>query len=189
MSHYPHGAGKSSFQLVDSEKLIKALNLKPDTVLVDLGSGKGNYTLALAEHIGPNGIIWAVDLWDKGIRELKETVVARGLDQIRPVVADLGDRLPVGDHEADICFMATVFHDLVHDKAHEGALAEIQRILKPGGTLAIVEFNKFDGPPGPPAHVKLSPDELDGFIAPLGFARVRETDVGPHHYLAAYTCP
>jgi ubiquinone/menaquinone biosynthesis C-methylase UbiE len=189
MPHQPHGAGRSSFQLVDSEKLIKALNLKPDTILVDLGCGQGNYTLAMAEHIGPDGIIWAVDLWDEGIHSLKETASARGLTQVRPVLADAGQRLPLDNSRADICFMATVFHDLVHDKAHEGALPEIKRILKPGGILAIVEFNKVDGPPGPPAHVKLSPDELDDLVKPYGFARALETAVGPHNYLTAYTSP
>lgn len=187
MTHHPHGAGSSSFQLIDTEKVIKALDLKPDTVLVDLGCGRGAYSLAMAEHIGPKGVIWAVDLWDEGIRELKEKVAAQGLTQIRPVLADAGDRLPLNDREADICFMATVFHDLVHGNAHEGALAEIKRVLKPGGVLAIVEFNKFDGQPGPPIHIKLSPAELDGFISPHGFAKNRETGVGPHNYLALYT--
>jgi ubiquinone/menaquinone biosynthesis C-methylase UbiE len=189
MPHQPHGAGRSSFQLVDSEKLIKALNLKPDTILVDLGCGQGNYSLAMAEHIGPDGIIWAVDLWDDGIRELKETAAAKGLNQIRPLVADVGKSLSLEDNQADICFMATVFHDLARDTAYEVALPEIKRILKPGGVLAIVEFNKVDGPPGPPAHVKLSPDELDDLVKPYGFARALETAVGPHNYLTAYTSP
>ena len=187
MTHQPHGAGRSSFQLVDLAKLIKALNLKPDMVMVDMGCGRGFYSLAMAEHIGPAGIIWAVDLWDEGIRELKEDAAAKGLTQIRPVLADAGERLPLDDRQADICFMATVFHDLVHDKTHDGALSEIKRVLKPGGRLAIVEYNKVDGPPGPPAHVKLSPNELDGFITPLGFSKVLVTDVGPHNYLTVYT--
>src|SRR5660397_6083 len=46
----PTAAGKSSFDLIDAEKLFRGLTLGRDTNLLDVGSGVGNYSLAASEH-------------------------------------------------------------------------------------------------------------------------------------------
>ena len=63
---------------------------------------------------------------------------------------------------------------------------EVKRVLKQSGTLALVEFKKMDGPPGPPIGIRLSPEELDAMLGPYGFANVETTEVGPYHYLSMY---
>lgn len=153
----PHGAGKSSFELVDSGKLFSRLNLQKGTVFLDLGCGRGNYTIPASEYVGGSGIIYAVDLWKEGIEQLEKSIAEKGLKSIRVMLADVSKKLPIEDHCVDTCFMATVFHDLVHDSNHEGALVEVKRVLKQSGTLALVEFKKMDGPPGPPIEIRLSP--------------------------------
>src|SRR5660398_195063 len=46
----PTAAGKSSFDLIDAEKLLRGLTLGRDTNLLDVGSWVGNYSLAASEH-------------------------------------------------------------------------------------------------------------------------------------------
>ena len=82
--------------------------------------------------------------------------------------------------------MATVLHDLVEAGTATGALAELTRVLKPGGLLAIVEFDKIDGPPGPPRHIRLDPAEVEALVAPYGFARQRTVKLGPYNYLITF---
>ena len=53
--HPPHGAGKSSFDLIDPEILFPALHLKPGEAILDLGCGEGRYTLPLASRVGKDG--------------------------------------------------------------------------------------------------------------------------------------
>ncbi len=65
------------------------------------------------------------------------------------------------------------------------AMNEIARVLKPGGRLCIIEFKKVEDGPGPPLSVRLSPEETEEVVAPLGFVKDRVTDVGPFHYLIA----
>ena len=102
------------------------------------------------------------------------------------MLADISGKLDIEDHSVDMCFMATVFHDLVHDGNHQGALVEVKRVLKQSGTLALVEFKKMEGPPGPPMQIRLSPEELDAMLGPYGFTSVNTTEVGPYHYLSLY---
>ncbi len=187
MSEKPHGAGKSSFDLIDRDKLFAKLDLQRDTVLLDLGCGQGNYTVAAASFIDPGGHIYAFDLWKEGVEFLRQRAVSEKLVHITVAVADAGEKLPLGDQTIDICLLGTVFHDFVHGGTHATALQEVYRALKVGGRLAVVEFIKQDGPPGPPLHIRLSPEELREIITPGGFTEVRTENLGPDTYLAMYT--
>ncbi len=186
MTHKPRGAGKSSFDLVDSSKLFSLLPLKDEVVVLDLGCGSGNYTMAIAPRLGPSGLIYAVDLWADGIEQLEQRARTSGFRHVKALVGDVGEAIPVPDRSVDVCLMATVFHDFVEDGIHDRVLQEIQRVLKPRGVVAIVEFKKLDGPPGPPKHVRLSQEELEAILNPYGFARRQATDLGEHTYLSLF---
>ena len=82
--------------------------------------------------------------------------------------------------------MATVLHDLVADKVEQQVLKEIVRVIKARGTLAIVEFFKRQGPPGPPKPVRLSPEDVDQTLSAHGFQQKRYTEIGPDNYLQMF---
>jgi ubiquinone/menaquinone biosynthesis C-methylase UbiE len=182
----PPGAGKSSFDLIEPEKLLKELPLREGLVIADLGCGAGNYSLALAEAVGSPGLIYALDLWEEGIETLTRRAAAAGRKNIRARVADVSQLIPLADESLDLCLMATVLHDLAEFGLAEGALRETARILKPGGTLAVVEFDKVDGPPGPPKHIRLCPEEVEALAAPYGFKRTRTARIGLYNYLILF---
>ena len=188
MIEHPHGAGKSSFDLIDAKVLLAQLELDSGLVLVDLGCGKGDYSVALAEHIGENGRVYAVDVWPESIAQLKTRTAKQHIRNIKPILADLGQKLPIQDHLVDICLMATVFHDLVRENLHKNALTEIRRILKPAGKLAVIEFKKTEGRPGPPLRIKISPQQLDRMLFSHGFVRITTTDLGPYNYMTVFRC-
>jgi ubiquinone/menaquinone biosynthesis C-methylase UbiE len=182
----PIAAGKSSFDLIQPDLLFRSLRLQAETILLDAACGAGNYSLAAAEYIGTGGAILAVDLWAEGIEQLQKTAAAKGLKQIKTMAADLGRRIPLADGEVDICLLATVLHDLKEVNSHEGALREISRVLRPEGQLAVIEFRKIEGPPGPPLRIRLSPEEVEQLLAPHRFRKIDQLDLGPYIYLAIY---
>ena len=179
----PTGAGKSSFDLIDSEKFFNELNLQKGISFLDVASGKGTYSLAVSDIIGPKGSVFAVDLWAEGIEMLKAAAEERGVDNITTFVSDVGQNIPVQDRSVDVCLIATTLHDFVEDRIDQGVLTEIARVVKPTGILAVMEFKKIDGPPGPPIHIRLSPAEVADRLDPFGFKKERSVDVGPYNYL------
>lgn len=187
MNDKPIAAGKSSFDLIDAEKLFSALNLRPDHVFIDVACGNGAYSLAASEYISPPGKIHAVDLWPEGIEALKKETSARRIQNIHAEVVDVSQRIPLEDQSADICLLATVLHDLVQDKTDEGALKEINRVLKTRGRLAIVEFKKIEGIPGPPLNIKMSPEEVETLLSLYSYRVIRTIDIGPYNYLSMFT--
>jgi ubiquinone/menaquinone biosynthesis C-methylase UbiE len=179
----PTGAGKSSFDLIDTEKFFQELDLQKGISFLDVASGRGAYSLAVSDIIGPQGSVFAVDLWTEGIAMLKTAAQERGIENITASVSDVGRRIPVEDQSIDVCLMSTVLHDFLEDGSDRGVLNEIVRVVKPAGCLAVMEFKKIDGPPGPPIHIRLSPEEVADMLNPYGFKKEHTADVGPYNYL------
>ena len=75
---------------------------------------------------------------------------------------------------------------MLKDCIWEKVLPEVVRVLKPNGLLAIVEFKKIDGPPGPPQHIRLSPEDVAAILVPHGFDKERLVDLGPYNYLMLF---
>lgn len=189
MMHHdkPIAAGKSSFDLVDVKGLFQLLSLKEGMTVLDVACGRGPYSLIASRHIGPAGRVYAVDLWGEGIRSLREASQGKGLGNIEGIVADVSIGIPVEDASIDMGLMVCVLHDLIEDSTDQGTLKEMVRIIKPGGELAVVEFKKIEGPPGPPLAIRLSPDEVEERLKPFGFTAVSTHEVGEYNYLTIFT--
>ena len=182
-----HGTGKSSFDLVDAVKLFNELHLAPGSVFADLGCGRGEYAMQAALSVGEHGRVYAIDLWEEGLVVLGTEAEFLGLFQLQVIAADICAKLPIEDQSVDVCFVATVLHDFVREGCSEGVLDEARRIVRQEGILAIVEFKKFDGHPGPPVHEKLSPEETERIVTPHGFAMRRFVDLGQYTYLILFS--
>jgi len=86
----------------------------------------------------------------------------------------------------DSCLMATVLHDFISIAAEQGSLREIHRVLKPGGTLAVIEFKVMDGPPGPPKEIRRAPEAVRDLLASYGFRHHKTIELGPFNYLSLF---
>jgi len=186
MTHHPTGAGKSSYDLIDRSRFWNALSLQPGMTIVDLACGAGRYSTEMAPKVGRDGRIIAIDLWEEGIARINRSDPSIGA-RIETHVADVGKKLPIADQCVDLCLMATVLHDLVDDGIAQAALKEVARILKPAGILAVVEFKKQDGPPGPPKAVRLRLEEVSMLLMPVGLIRFSAVvDLGPDLWFAEF---
>jgi len=181
----PTSAGLSSFNLLDERRFFDALALRDGMTVLDLACGLGNYAVAASPLVGDKGVILAMDLWKEGIETLTVRAQVHKLRNIHPMIADAGS-MPVRGGCIDCCLMATIVHILARENKLEALLRQMRHILRPAGTLAVVEFKKVDAPPGPPVTWRLSPDELQGILSSLGYRCVNTVAVGPYNYLALF---
>ena len=186
-SSHPTGAGKTSFDLIDTDQFFNALDLKQDDIFLDLACGRGVYTLAIAERFGRAGRIIGVDLWADGIDQLNAEAQSRGLAAVEGRVGDAGEKIPVADASVDVLLIATALHDFYNDGIAEKTLREIKRLIKPDGRIVIVEFKKIDGPPGPPITSRLSPEDVVDLLAPHQFSGTPPIELGPFTYLMTFS--
>jgi ubiquinone/menaquinone biosynthesis C-methylase UbiE len=181
--HKPHGAGRSSFDLIDEKVLFNALSLKPETIVADIGCGRGDYTIPVAKIIGPKGKVYGIDAWQNSLTELDQRAKNQSLINIETIAGDANIEIPLPDASIDTVLMTTVFHDLLRNSSGDVALGEIVRILKPGGKLAILEFKKIPDSPGPPLDIRLSPEEVEKKLSPFGLVKETLIDIGLYLYL------
>jgi cyclopropane fatty-acyl-phospholipid synthase-like methyltransferase len=118
-----------------SDVIIQRLDLQPGMTVLDIGCGPGRLTIAVAEQVGPQGAVVAIDLQTGMLRRAQERAQAADLSNIRFVQARVGEgKLEAG--LADRALLVTVLGEIPD---REAALREVFAALKPGGMLSVTE--------------------------------------------------
>jgi len=182
-----HHAGHSSRAHLDADELLKRVGLKAGNVLVDAGCGDGHVSIAASPVVGPAGTIWALDNEAPSLDKLARESYVKGINNIKILNADISEKLPLQDGAADMAMMVNVLHGLASESKAEPALRELRRVLKPGGRLVIVDFEKKFGLFGPPKDVRLSPDETEALASRAGFRKARQFEPASSLYAIIFT--
>lgn len=160
--------------------LVKLLQLTGAETVVDFGAGTGMYSIPVADCL-PDGVLYAVDEQQELLDRLREKLAAHApAGRLEPTLT-VGGTAPLPDGVADRLFLINVLHHIDDDPA---ALAEVARLLAPGGLLVSIEFARMERPVGPPNDHVLSVDELHAVIARLGVreeATYQPGEVGMYH--------
>ena len=101
-------------------------------VVADLGCGPGYYTLALAEFVGSEGRVYAVDSDEKAIRALEKKAEKRGYHNIEARASSASDLSFIKDESVDFVLANGLLCSMA-PQHHEPAVNEMRRILKSGG--------------------------------------------------------
>jgi arsenite methyltransferase len=160
---------------------LEWLNIPAGGVALDVGSGPGNVTASLARAAGPDGLALGLDI--------SEPMLARAVrneagPQVGFIRAD-AQRLPLRDDTVD-AVVSTAVLQLVPNPA--AALAEIARVLRPGGRLAIMvptvgrAARFWQKLPNVGAHV-FDDDEIGDTLENNGFASVRVKSYGTFQWV------
>ena len=105
--------------------------VKDGQVVADLGCATGYYTLALADSVGPEGKVYAVDLGKKSIRALEKKVEKGGYHNIESHASSAADLSFIKDRSVDFVFANGLLCSMADHR--EAAVNEIKRILKVKG--------------------------------------------------------
>lgn len=112
------------------DEIVVLAAVSPGEVVVDVGAGTGLLALALAE---PAERVWAVDISSGMCDYLTTKAASAGHENVQCVVASAVS-LPLADASADVVVSNYCFHHL-DDEGKRRALAEVSRVLRPGGRL------------------------------------------------------
>jgi len=161
--------------------LLEELQLEPGDRVADLGCGNGFHSLPIAERVGAEGKVFAVDVQPEMLRLLDARVAERELENVTSVLGSLRDP-GLAPKSCDLVLMVDVYHELSHPVS---VLARSRAALAPGGELVLVEFRLED--PDVPIKLlhKMSKAQVLGEMAANGFRFAREYDGLPwQHFLA-----
>jgi ubiquinone/menaquinone biosynthesis C-methylase UbiE len=117
------------------EQAICDFGLETGDRVLELGPGPGYFTPHAARAVSPDGCVVAADLQPEMLAELRRRLGPEGLPAVRLLAAD-ATRLPFRDGSFDAAFLVAVLGE-VPDSAR--ALAELRRVLRPGGVVSFYE--------------------------------------------------
>lgn len=134
-------------------KTLAEVGIARGDTVVDFGCGRGGFTVAAAELVGPEGKVYAVDVHPLAI-QLVRTEIRRGnLANVEAIPSDGPTGLP--EESVDVVLLYDVLHGLAEPEA---VLGELARILKAGGVLSVTDHH-------------LKPEELIGGVRAGGYFR------------------
>jgi len=123
-------------------EVFDAMAVKPGHRVADIGCGSGYFSFRLAERVGPEGKVYAVDIEQKAIDKVRSRKERERLDQIEPILGESAN--PHLPNDLDSVLIVDSYHEF---RDYDRMMQAVLGALKPGGRLVIIDG---EGPQGRP---------------------------------------
>jgi len=120
---------------------VQVANLKPGERALDIAGGTGDLSRAFARKVGETGVVVHTDINEAMLRQGRDRLLDEGL--ILPTSLADAEKLPFKSESFDLVSVAFGLRNMTHKDI---ALAEMCRVLKPGGRLLVLEFSRIAEP-------------------------------------------
>jgi arsenite methyltransferase len=190
--HRLHQDSKAYIALLEDPKrdeyqkphdVIMSLDLKEGETIADVGEGSGYFSFRFSHHVGENGRVYAVDVNPDMILHMNRRIRDMKVNNVVTVLSAPDDPL-LKDASIDRFFICETWH---HIQDQPWYLALMKRMLKPGGQIIMIDFQKKDLPVGPPAEMKIAREDLIRQMETNGFRLAKENNFLPYQYFLVFT--
>jgi demethylmenaquinone methyltransferase/2-methoxy-6-polyprenyl-1,4-benzoquinol methylase len=120
---------------------VAVANVQPADKVLDIAGGTGDLARAFAPKVGASGLVVHTDINEAMLRTGRDRLVDEGM--VLPSTICDAEKLPFREGTFDLVSVAFGLRNMTHK---DGALAEMARVLKPGGRLLVLEFSKVAAP-------------------------------------------
>jgi len=120
---------------------VAVANLREGDRVLDLAGGTGDLSRAFARKVGDKGLVVHTDINEAMLRRGRDRLLDEGL--VLPTVICDAEVLPFASGSFDLVSVAFGLRNMTHK---DRALAEMNRVLRPGGRLLVLEFSKVAPP-------------------------------------------
>lgn len=120
---------------------VMVADVKEGQSVLDIAGGTGDLALAFASKVGSTGCVVHTDINEAMLREGRNRLLDAG--KVLPTTVCDAEKLPFADASFDLVTVAFGLRNMTHKDL---ALAEMNRVLKPGGKLLVLEFSKIAKP-------------------------------------------
>jgi len=120
---------------------VALAHVRPGDRVLDIAGGTGDLTRSFARQVGEQGVVVHTDINEAMLRTGRDRMLDDGL--CLPTVACDAEHLPFPSESFDLVSVAFGLRNMTHKDL---ALAEMARVLKPGGRLLVLEFSKVAAP-------------------------------------------
>lgn len=151
--------------------VVEKLAIVPGARVADIGAGGGYFTWYLAQGVGPDGAVYAVEIDKTGVDIIRKEMQARSVKNVVPILAEPMDpKLP---DAVDLVFSCDTYHHMNDRIAYFRSLT---RYLKPGGRVAILDFHPHGFFSGLLGHGSAA-EEVRREMEAAGYRRIADFDI------------
>lgn len=164
----------------DPVKNLKALDLRENMVVADLGAGSGFYTIPVAKMVS-RGKVYAIEIQKDFLTTIRNKSKEAHLNNIECLWGDVEkiNGTKIKDKIIDTVIASNIFFQ-VNDK--DKFIEEIKRILKLGGKLLLIDWSDNASGIGVSFDKIISKNTAREMFEKKGFIWSRDVDAGAHHY-------
>ena len=120
---------------------VAVANLHDGDQVLDIAGGTGDLALAFSKKVGNSGLVVHTDINEAMLRTGRDRLLDAGV--VLPTLVCDAEKLPFANNHFDLVSVAFGLRNMTHKGL---ALAEMNRVLKPGGRLLVLEFSKVAAP-------------------------------------------
>ncbi len=171
-----------------TEEILDAVGLQPGDQVADIGAGSGFYSFRLAQRVGSEGRVYAIETNRRHVTYLQEVVEREGLTNLHPMFTD---RVPdsIDEDSLDVVFLCSTYQAIyasLRREARDTFIASLHRALKPGGKLVISENATSVQGAVPYRGISIDPSVVKGQLQAYGFTVVQEHQFIPQRYIVIF---
>ena len=173
-------------ELIDSLFLLEKIGVSEKMIVADLGCGRrGYFTLQAAKLIGPDGLVYAIDVVKSALENVKSMANLFGIPNIKTIWANLevAQSTKIPNDSIDLAMINNV---LFQTKRDDLIIKEAVRILKKNGKLLITDWKKIKAPFGPPIQNRIGAEQVKIDTQKCGLTLKEEIKAGPYHYALVF---
>lgn len=168
-------------QFIESTAVFDQLGIKEGYQVADFGcGGSGHFTFPLANLVGENGTVYAVDILKSVLSGIESESKRRGATNVKTVWSDL-ERYEAAKIESESLDMGFVVNVLYQSKNHPAVIKECYRMIVPGGKLVIIDWKQTAAPFGPPVDARIGKENIIELCEVNDLRLVSEFDAGKYH--------
>jgi predicted methyltransferase len=174
------GPDRDAWQRPD--QIMDALQIGEGSVVADLGAGGGWFTVRLSRQVGPNGRVYAEDIQPQMIQAIERRVAREARRNVTTVLGTPDDpKLPAAI--MDVVLIVDAYHEIERPVA---LLKNVAKSLRPAGVVAIINFKKDGGGPGPGVDERIDPEKVIADARAAGFELRRRDDFLRYQYMLTF---
>ncbi|HKQ61904.1 MAG TPA: methyltransferase domain-containing protein [Candidatus Polarisedimenticolaceae bacterium] len=165
--------------------LLQFLGVAEGETVADLGAGTGYFTISLAELVGADGKVFAIDVEPKMLELIDGMREKFRFGNVTTILATPDDpKLP--DGQVDLILVANTWHLI---KNHDAYIPKLARALKGSRRVAIVDWREGEMPLGPPVARKLGRDKVVAEFTRAGWKLSSESMALLYQYVLVFVPP
>ncbi|MCW4023162.1 MAG: methyltransferase domain-containing protein [Candidatus Bathyarchaeota archaeon] len=161
----------------DPQKIIKLLSLDAPDIVADLGCGAGYFAIPLSHRVSK---VYGIDVQQEMLDYLAQKLQKQNITNIKLLLSKDGNQIPLESKSVTALLSVMTLHEF-QDKNQ--MIKEIQRVLRPGGKVLIIDFKKEDAISGPPVSIRVSQQQAIELFAKENLSLIDSRDLKSHYLL------